>query len=181
MGVKNKIYPDHIYFLTLTVVDWVDVFSRPEYKHIIVNSINYCQKEKGLVVYAWCLMSNHIHLIASNKEGYNLSDILRDFKKFTSKEILKSIQQINESRKNWMLDRFEFASRNDRKIKNFKFWQEGNEAKELITTKFMMQKLDYLHNNPVKAELVDEPEYYWYSSARDYSGQKGLVDIEFLY
>lgn len=85
---KNKIFPGHLYFLTLTVVDWVDIFTRPVYKHIIVDSLKYCQAQKGLVVYAWCLMSNHLHLIATNQEGFHLSDILRDFKKFTSKQIL---------------------------------------------------------------------------------------------
>jgi len=93
MGQKNKIYQDHIYFLTLTVVDWIDIFTRPIYRHIIVDSLKYCQKEKGLVIYAWVLMSNHLHLIASNKEGFSLSDILRDFKKFTSKQLIKSVKQ----------------------------------------------------------------------------------------
>lgn len=79
-----------------------------------------------------------------------------------------------------MLDRFEFAGRNDKKIKYYKFWQDGNEAKELVTNNFMMQKLDYIHNNPVVAAIVEEPEQYLYSSARNYSGRKGLIDIEFL-
>jgi putative transposase len=81
MGIKNKISEGYIYFLTLTVVDWVDVFTRPVYRHILIDSLKHCQKEKGLEIYAWCLMSNHLHLIASAKEGFNLSDILIDFKK----------------------------------------------------------------------------------------------------
>lgn len=180
MGQKNPIFEEGIYFLTLTVVDWVDVFTRPAYRHIIVDSLKYCQKEKGLIIYAWCLMSNHLHLIAAGKINYDLSDILRDFKKFTSKKLLTSISRENESRKTWMLNSFEFAGRYDTKIKNYKFWKNGNEAKELISNSFTQQKLDYLHNNPVTAEIVDSPEHYIYSSARDYSGQKGLIEVEYI-
>ncbi len=180
MGQKNQIIEGGIYFLTLTVVDWVDVFTRPVYKHIIIDSLKFCQKEKGLVIYAWCLMSNHLHLIAAGKENINLSDILRDFKKFTSKRIVKSILEENESRRSWMLNRFEFAGRYDTKIKNYKFWKKGNEAKELISNSFTQQKLDYVHGNPVAAEIVDSPEQYIYSSARNYAGQKGLIEIEFI-
>jgi len=86
MGIKNKISSGYIYFLTLTVVDWVDIFTRPVYKHVIVDSLDYCIKNKGLKIYAWCLMTNHLHLIAGVENDENLSDILRDFKKFTSKE-----------------------------------------------------------------------------------------------
>ena len=177
MGIKNKISEGYLYFLTLTVTDWVDVFTRPVYRHILLDSLKHCQNEKGLELYAWCLMSNHLHLIASAKEGYNLSDILRDLKKYTSKQIVAAIGEENESRKAWMLNRFEYAGRNDKKIKNYKFWQDGNEAKEIHTSHFLDQKLNYIHMNPVKAELVDEPEYYLYSSARDYAGNKGLLKL----
>lgn len=165
------------YFLTLTVVDWVDVFSRPKYKHIIVDSLNFCIEQKGLIVYSWCLMTNHLHLIAGAKEGINLSDIIRDFKKFTSKEIITAIQNGEESRRKWMLNRFEFAGRYNKKIKDYKFWQVGNAPKEIITGEFLQQKLDYIHQNPVVAEIVQEPEDYLYSSARNYADMPGLVKI----
>ena len=179
MGLKNKIYRGYLYFLTLTVIDWVDIFTRPDYKHIIVDSLRHCQNEKGLELYAWCLMSNHLHLIAAVHEEnrYTLSDILRDFKKFTSKKIVKTIQEIPESRRRWMLYRFEFAGKYQKKIKNHQFWRNGNEAKEIHTNHFLGQKLNYIHQNPVTAEIVDEPEAYLYSSARDYAGIKGLLDV----
>jgi REP element-mobilizing transposase RayT len=177
MGLKNKIYPGYLYFLTMTVVDWVDLFTRPHYKHLLLDSLKYCQQQKGLEVYAWCLMSNHLHLIASAQEGSSLSDILRDFKKYTSKTLLKAIQQENESRREWLLNRFAYAGANDSKITNYKFWQQGNEAKEIQSNQFLEQKLLYLHQNPVRAEITSEPEHYLYSSARDYSGEKGLLDI----
>ena len=179
MGIKNRISDGYIYFLTLTVVDWVDIFTRPVYKHILINSIKYCQEAKGLEVYAWCLMSNHIYLVAGVKEesNYTLSDILRDFKKFTNKRILAEIETGVESRKKWMLNQFEFAGRYNPKIKDYKFWQDGNEAKEIHTPEFLQQKIDYIHMNPVVAEIVNEPHHYIYSSAIDYSGGKGLIDI----
>ncbi len=178
MGIKNKITDGYNYFLTLTIIDWIDVFTRPEYKYIILDSLKYSQKNKGLNIYAWCLMSNHLHLIAGSKEGFHLSNILRDFKKFTSKEIVRTIQENpQESRKKWMLNRFEFSGKYDNKITNYKFWQEGNEAKEIHTNSFLEQKLNYIHDNPVKAEIVTRPEDYLYSSARDYSGEKGLLKV----
>ena len=178
MGIKNKIHEGKIYFLTFTVVDWVDIFTRPVYKHIIVESLEYCQIKKGMIIYAWCLMSNHIHLIAGAKEDNHLSNIIRDFKKFTSKKIIRTILDTPESRKKWMLNRFEFAGKYDSKIKNHKFWQDGNEAKEIETPEFLDQKLDYIHQNPVTAEIVENPEDYLYSSARNYAKMPGIIEVE---
>ena len=178
MGLKNKIIDGYNYFLTMTVVDWVDIFTRPVYKHIIVDSLKYCQENKGLIIYSWCLMSNHIHIIAGTEEGFHLSNTLRDFKKFTSQTIINEIKRnAKESRSGWMLNRFEIACKSDNKITNYKFWKDGNEAKEIHTNYFFEQKLNYIHNNPVKAEIVDNPEDYLYSSARDYAGEKGLLSI----
>ena len=178
MGIKNKISEGYMYFLTMTVVNWIDIFTRPVYKHNIIDALKYNQQNKGLIIYGWCLMSNHLHLLAEADEDKNLSDILRDFKKFTSKAIIKEIMEnASESRKKWMLSEFEFAGKYDKKIKNYKFWQDGNDAKEIHSTEFMEQKLDYIHENPVVAEIVDEDIHYKYSSARDYAGEPGLIDV----
>ncbi|AEI47904.1 REP-associated tyrosine transposase [Runella slithyformis] len=177
MGLKNKISEGHTYFLTMTVVDWVDVFTRPMYKTIIIDSLRYCQKEKGLEIYAWVLMTNHLHLLASATEGYNLSDILRDFKKFTSKKIVETVVKETESRKQWMLYRFNYHGFWHPKNQQFKFWQDGNEAKEIHSNDFLFQKLHYIHDNPVRAGIVEFPEEYLYSSARTYVGKKGLIDV----
>ncbi len=179
MGLKNKTESDNIYFLTMTVVDWVDIFTREDYRHIIIDSLKFCQKEKGLDIYAWCLMTNHMHLIASATEEspFKLSDILRDFKKFTSKAIIQKIKEIPESRRTWLLDRFEFAGRYDKKIEYYRFWQEGNEPKEIYSSEFLRQKIAYIHDNPVRAGWVNEPQHYKYSSAIDYAGGNGLIDV----
>jgi len=180
MGLKNRIYEGYLYYLTLTVVDWVDVFTRPGYRPIIVDALKYCQQHKGLELYAWCLMSNHLHLIAAAKENHHLSNILRDFKKHTSRTIVEAILKYeNESRRKWMLHRFAFAGAADPKVTNFKFWQDGNEAKEITSNNFLQQKLDYIHQNPVRAEIVAEPEHYLYSSAANYAGEKGLLEVLF--
>ena len=180
MSEKYKMdNPQGIYFLTMTVVDWIDLFTRKEFKHIIVNAFKHCQKEKGLIIYAWCIMPSHLHLIAGSKE-IPLSDIVRDFKKFTSKAFIKEIGLINESRRKWLLEHFETAGKDLKRISGYKVWKDGNRPKELFSNHFMQQKLDYIHQNPVLDEIVDEPAHYWYSSARDYSGVKGLIDIEFI-
>jgi len=168
-----------VYFVTFTVVQWVYVFSRPKYIEILLASLEYCQKEKGLIVYAWCLMSNHIHLVARAEWGAELSDILRDLKKHTSKEIIQEIrEEAGESRRDWMLWIFESAGKKNSNNAQIQFWKQSNLPKELFWPKFIKQKLDYVHNNPVKVGLVDKPEHYRYSSARDYSGEQGLLDME---
>jgi len=177
MGLKNKIDIGSTYFLTMTVVDWVDVFTRAAYKQIFVDSISYCVKNKGLIVNAWVLMSNHAHMVASAGDNGNLSDILRDMKKYTSKKIIETIQTIPESRREWMLYRFEYAGKLDKKIKNYQFWQEGSEPKEIMTFDFLKQKTDYIHNNPIRAEIVSEAHHYLYSSACDYAGIQGLIPV----
>ena len=181
MGIKNKISSGYAYFVSLTIIEWIDIFSRPAYKHVIVDSLNFCIANKGLKVHCWCLMSNHLHMVISTGEEKNLSDILRDFKKFTSKEIIKTIKEIPESRKEWLLNLFWYAGKNNKKIKYYKVWQDGNDAKEIHSTAFLEEKMNYIHNNPVKAELVANSVEYLYSSARDYAGEKGPVNIELIY
>lgn len=180
MGLKNRMVPGGMYFLTMTVVDWVDVFTRPIYKHIIVDALKHCQQHKGLRLYAWCLMSNHLHLIASAAENKSLSDILRDFKQFTSRKMVATIQDEPESRKQWMLHRFEFNAHLHSKVRYYKLWQDGNEAKEIFSNDFLEQKLAYIHDNPVRAEWVNEPEHYRYSSAGYYAGDDSLLQVELL-
>ncbi len=172
-----------LYFLTFTVIDWVDVFTKPDYKLVLVDSMNYCVKEKGLTIFAWVIMSNHMHVIWEAREGYNLSGILRDFKKFTAKKIISMIEDNNESRKVWLLKKFEFAGKRLRRISKYKFWKDDNHAIYLdpLNPEMIDQKLDYIHDNPVKAMLVEEPHHYIFSSAKDYCGEKGMVEIELLH
>ena len=178
MNIQHRITGE-VYFVTDTVVDWVDVFTRPVYKQIILESLEYCQQNKGLVIYAWVLMSNHLHAIVGSNSQERVSDIWRDFKKYTSKKIIETIKtEISESRSEWMLNRFEYSGKNDKKIKNYRFWQEGNDAQGIYLNDYFEQKLNYIHENPVKTELVNRAEDYRYSSAIDYAGGTGLLKVE---
>ena len=171
---------NELYFLTMTVVDWVDVFTRKEHKLRIIDSLRYCQQNKGLMIHGWCLMSNHLHILASARDGFRLSDIIRDFKKFTSKQIVNDIQTEIESRREWMLYRFKYAGKYKTNVLEYKFWQDGNHAEECYSHNFAIEKLNYIHQNPVRSMIVDEAENYIFSSARDYAGMKGLLEIVFI-
>ncbi|MDX5421352.1 MAG: transposase [Hymenobacteraceae bacterium] len=163
-----------MYFVTLTVVEWADVFTRREYSELVCSSINYCQQKKGLTLYAWCVMTNHIHLICS---APNLSDVMRDLKKYTSRFLIDAIKSNSkESRKNWLLWMFRSAGEKSASHGEHQFWQLGGHYVELSSNELMEQRLEYLHQNPVKAGFVEEPEQWYYSSARNYAGEKGRLD-----
>ena len=169
-----------LYFVTYTVVSWVDVFTRDEYRNVLLNSWNYCIKNKGLKIYSWCIMTNHVHMIILSDKN-DLSNIMRDMKSFTSTTIKKMIiDNPRESRKKWMLKIMKDAGLKNKNNNEFQLWQQHNHPIILDSNFMLEQKLDYIHNNPVKAGFVDESESYLYSSARDYAGIKGLVDIEFI-
>ncbi len=166
-----------IYFITVTIIDWIDLFSRPIYKHIITDSLNHCVQNKGLIIHAYVIMSNHIHCIVSTTEDQELQYVMRDFKKFTSYEIIKTMKNIHESRSEWVLDKFSFSAKKSVRNTFYKVWQEGYHPIELNQNHLIDQKLNYIHNNPIRSEYVFKPEEYKFSSASDYNGIKGLVDI----
>jgi putative transposase len=168
-----------IYFVTPTIVGWIDLFSKKEYCELVLDSIRYCQKEKGLIIHAWCIMSSHLHLIISSKQN-KPEEIMRDFKTFTSKAIAKQLAQGNDSRKEWMLQVFKSEAYKIKRVSTYKVWQDGNHPVQLDTNKMLDDRLNYLHQNPVEAGIVINEEDYVYSSAKDYANQKGLLDIEII-
>ena len=173
---------EYAHFITFAVVNWIDALSRPLYKDIIIESLKYCQKEKGLKLHAWIIMSNHVHLIASSANGNQLGDIMRDLKKYTSKQIEQAIRNNTfESRREWMLWMFERAGKRNSNNKNFQFWQQDNHPFELYGYEMLKQKLDYLHANSVRAGIVFDPWHYKYSSAVDYcTNMKGLLELQLV-
>jgi putative transposase len=184
MSRKYKIHNQtSIYFVTFTVIDWIDVFIRDEYRAVVVSSIKYCQENKGLEVYAYCFMTSHIHLIIGANGLLPLEGIIRDLKAFTSRHIRKILEddgQVKESRE-WILKRMYFAGKYNSNNKDFQFWQQHSHPIELSTTAMIGQTLDYIHLNPVAAGFVDVPEAWTYSSARDYTGiAKGVIELIFL-
>lgn len=174
MGFAYKITDQQgLHFVTLTVVQWIDVFTRSAYADILLDSIRFCQKNKGLCVYGWVIMSNHMHMICAATEGFELSDILRDMKKFTATAIVDAIDgNKTESRRNWLMW---LLKQNG----NIQFWQEGNHPEEVRSADFFRQKLNYIHQNPVRAGIVEKEEEYRYSSARDFYGRKGLLPLSY--
>ena len=172
MARKGYIIHDQqaVYYLTFTVVGWIDIFSRQSYRDIVIESLKYCRQNKGLHLHAYVIMSNHIHLIVSVDEGFTLSGFIRDCKKFTSKKILHEIENSGvESRREWMLHQFKYyASRHERND-TYQLWEHDNHPVELTSRGFMQQRIDYIHQNPVTAGLVYRAEDYIYSSASNYA------------
>ena len=131
----------------------------------------------------WVIMSNHIHLVITTKaDDGNISGIIRDFKKHTSKEITKAIQSIPESRKEWLLNAMSKEAKIIGRATYYKLWKDDNHA-ITIDGKIVgiKDRINYVHDNPVRNGLVEEQWDYVYSSAKDYQGKKGLVNIEFAF
>lgn len=180
MSRAYKIHnPEGVYFVTITSIAWIDVFTRFDYRELILDSLRHCQKEKGLLIFAWCLMTNHLHLMIKVRHGNDLTGVLRDFKKFTSRELIKAIKgHPKESRKDWMLSKFRNAGQHNSNNQEYQFWQQHNKPIELWSSDAVQQKLDYIHMNPVEAGFVEKPEDYLFSSARDFNEIKGLLNLE---
>jgi putative transposase len=169
-----------LHYITITTIGWIDLFTRRKNKDILIESLQYCRKNKGLELFGYCIMTNHIHLICRAKENYILSDILRDFKRHTAKHLLQSIQDQSESRKEWILAILEHAGFNNQKNKKYQVWRQDNHPIELYTNEVIDQKLEYIHNNPVEEGIVENPEDYFYSSARNYARLNIVMEIDFL-
>ena len=153
-----------LYFCTDTIVGWQNVFASPDFFNIIVNSLKHCQKKKGLRVHGYVIMPNHIHSILSARDG-NLSDILRDFKRFSSQRISEMLRTSSNER---LLKFIGTAARRAGKGNTFKVWQSGSHPEAITSRHFSFQELNYIHNNPVRKGYVARPEHWLYTSARNY-------------
>jgi len=172
----------HLHFVTYGIVGWIDLFTRNEYKQVIIDSLQHCMEKKGLDVYAWCIMTNHVHLIISSREK-PLEDILRDHKRHTSETLRNAIKRnAGESRREWMIELFTRAGTANSNNSSFQLWQQHNRPIELYSREVIFQKLSYIHNNPVEAGFVEKAEDWIWSSARSYAGigdiLEGLILIE---
>jgi REP element-mobilizing transposase RayT len=178
---KYRIWEQHgLNYVTLTVVGWIDIFTRQRYRDIVIESLRFCQQQKGLQIVGYVLMSNHLHMIVRT-EGYELSNVLRDFKKFTANQILKSIEKEPESRREWLLQLFKWYGQGNSDNTHYQFWQQDSHPIALWTLEVIWQKLTYIHLNPVRAGIVNVSHHYVYSSAGDYyENRKGLLDIELI-
>ena len=169
-----------LYFVSFAVTNWIDLFVRDVYRNVLLESIKHCQTKKDLELYGWCLMTSHVHLIIGSS-GNALSNIMRDLKRHTSEELHKAIENNKiESGREWMLWMMERAAKKTSNDAKFQLWQPENHPIELATAKIAWQKLDYTHYNPVEAGFVRRTTDWKYSSAIDYAGGKGLLDVMLL-
>ncbi len=163
MSELRKAINDNSYFVTFTVVGWIDVFTREDYCRIIIESLEFCRKTKGLRIYAYVIMPSHIHAVL---EAPLLTDVIRDFKAHTARSILKAVESnITESRREWLLHMFKYFAKYESQNETYQFWQKTSHPIALTDIKIFDQKVEYIHNNPLVAGLVTEAEYWRYSSA----------------
>ena len=169
---------ERLYFISTAIIEWIDVFTRPLYKDIVINSLKYCQQHKDLDIYAYCLMTNHLHLIIGTR-GRKMEYTLRDMKQFTAKRILEEIEtNSKESRKEWMLAKFEKAGKLNPGNDIYQFWQHDNHPIELASFSMFKEKLDYIHYNPVAEGFIIMLEDWLYNSAKSYCKEEtGMLDI----
>lgn len=158
------------HFVTCTVLHWIPVFTRPETVEIVMDSLRFLQSD-GFKVYGYVILENHLHMIVQS------DDLARDmarFKQFTARQCLAFLQQ---KQVKTLLDQFAFYKKAHKAERSFQFWQEGYHPEWIQSDLMMRQKLEYIHQNPVKRGYVDLPEHWRYSSARNYAGQPGLLDV----
>jgi REP element-mobilizing transposase RayT len=166
--------PEAPHFLTCTIVGWMPVLTRQKYLDIITASLTFCRQQKGLRLHAYVILDNHLHLLVSAE---NLSEVIRDFKRHTAKEILAAARQDD---KLWLLKQLEYFKGGHKKESQHQVWQEGVHPQAITSEEMLRQKLDYIHHNPVRTGLVDCPEDWRYSSARNYLGREGVLKIDLV-
>jgi len=164
---------EYIYFVTSTTVQWMPLFTHQDHFDILVSSLEFCRKEKGMKLYAFVIMENHIHLVGSSPD---LSRTMQSFKGFTAKKLIESM-----SRKgmDWMLNQFSFYKAKHKKESDYQIWQEGYHPEEILSPNMFRQKVEYLHHNPVRRGYVRRAEHWRYSSAGQILvGEKGVLELD---
>jgi len=169
---RYKIYePTAPHFMTCTILHWIPIFTRTQTTDIIFDSLKYLQKNDNLKIHAYVILENHLHLVASSDD---IGSSMKAFKTHTAREILKYLQKENVKT---ILEQLAFYKKAHKKNATYQLWQEGFQPKLIVNDKMMIDRINYIHNNPVKRGYIDEAMHWRYSSARDYEGTKGLIDI----
>jgi len=150
------------YFVTSTIVEWLPVLSTTACCEIIVRALLHAREHNSLRIYAWVILDNHFHAILSAPD---LSGTLRSLKGFTAQELLK---QLKAERREWLLQLLAHHRADHKRASEHQVWQEGVHPQVIDSDKMLHQKLDYLHDNPVKRGLVAAPEHWRYSSAHEW-------------
>ena len=160
--------------MTFTVTDWESIFAEDRFKNILVDNLNYCVNKKELEIFAYVIMSTHMHLLARSRNE-DLSNVIGGFKKLSAIKILNIIRKENPNSSSLL--KFAKAASCQSRNEKYQFWKYGNHPEEVYSPKFTLSKIKYIHNNPVDAGIVDWPEDYYYSSAVDYAGKIGPVKV----
>ena len=159
------------HFLTCTVVGWLPVFTRPETVQILFDSWQFLQDEGRMVLLGYVVLENHVHFIASAED---LSKEVGAFKSYSARRI---IDYLTERHVRTLLDGLEYHKARHKTDRQFQLWQEGSHPKIIETEAMMRQKLEYIHENPVKRGYVSDPTHWRYSSARNYAKIESLVSV----
>ncbi len=167
--IVDSSYP---YFVTCTILHWIPVFTRPQTVGMVIESLKYLQKDANLKIYSYVILENHLHLIVKSKD---IAKDLARFKSFTARSIIDYLEKENAKS---VLDQLKFYKKAHKEDRNYQLWQEGMHPKQIQTPQMMIERINYIHNNPLKRGYVDKPEHWRYSSARDYLGNTGLLEIE---
>jgi REP element-mobilizing transposase RayT len=162
---------EYPYFMTCTILGWLAVFTRPEAVQIVFDSWNYLKKEKGFCLYGYVVLENHLHFIASAPD---IASAVKSFKMYTARQII-DLLKAHEAKV--LLKQLRALKLRHKTDSEYQVWEEGSKPKQVKDDEMMLQKLEYIHNNPVKRGYVDEPVHWRYSSARNYAGVAGLVDV----
>jgi putative transposase len=170
--IADQGYP---YFLTCTVVDWLPVFARPSAVDVVLDSFRFLQRERAVKLYAYVVMENHLHFIGQSNR---MKEWVSRFKSFTARQI---IDRLHEEGAVGLLDQLARAKKAHKTDREYQFWQEGSHPECISNEAIMKQKVGYIHWNPVRRGYVDAPEHWRYSSARNYAGLPGLIEVERLW
>lgn len=174
MMSKNgyKIYDEsYPYFITTGVHFGLPLFSNPNAAKIILDNLQFLKEEREVLLIAYVIMENHIHFIV---KGTNLRNKIGNFKSYSARKIIDLLKEQHHTR--W-LKRMKRVKPNFKEDQDYQFWNESFRPKQIISDKMMIQKIEYIHNNPVNRGYVDKPEHWRYSSARNYAGMESLIQV----
>ncbi len=160
------------YFLTITVVNWIPLLSFPMVQRILLDSLRFLQTQERLVLYAYVILENHLHLVASSTD---LSKEIGDFKSYTARQIIDYYEGVQADN---ILKQLAFHKKRYKHDRNYQLWQEGSHPQRIQDLDMLRQKVEYIHHNPVQRGWVDTPTDWRLSSARNYAGQGGLLDVQ---
>jgi putative transposase len=162
---KYKVYPETtpVCFITSTIVEWLDVFREERYFRLILDSLNFCRENKGLLLLGLVIMPNHIHLMVSCRDGGDLAGIVRDFKRHSSTRIAEMLEQDKNGL--WL---HVFRKAGEKQGCRIKVWKDDYRPVSIVSERWFRQKLNYMHANPVRKGFVLNPEDWKHSSARNW-------------